>query len=90
MLTLRSTHLMVISYSDPGERIARFLEGIMPEQYSVLLGPHFGDLGTLVDSYLPQAGPEQLLLREAARRQAHGTPHEAADDKGGGEGPAAA
>lgn len=90
MLTLRSTHLMVISHSDPGERIARFLDAIMPEQYSVLLGPHFGDLGTLVDHYLPQAGPEQLLLREAARRQAHGTPHETADDEGGGEGPVAA
>ena len=43
MLTLRSTHLMVISHSDPGGRIAQFLDGVMPEQHSVLLGPHFGD-----------------------------------------------
>lgn len=90
MLTLRSTHLMVISHSDRGERIARFLDGVMPEQYSVLLGPHFGNLGMLVDNYLPQAGPEQLLLREAARRQAHGTPYASADDGGGDEGPVAA
>ncbi len=88
MMTLRSTHLMVISYSDPGERIARFLEGVMPEQYSVLLGPHFGDLGTLVDSYLPQAGPEQLLLRQAARRQAHASPIGSNGDGGSADGKA--
>ncbi|HXB64304.1 MAG TPA: SIR2 family protein [Solirubrobacteraceae bacterium] len=82
MLTLRSTHLMVISHSDPGGRIARFLDGVMPEQHSVLLGPHFGDLATLVDSYLPQAGPEQLLLRQAARRQAHASPPETSGDPG--------
>ena len=69
MLTLRSTHLLVISYSDPGERIERFLANVAPEQSSVLLGPHFGDLGTLVENYLPQAGAEQLLLRQARRER---------------------
>jgi hypothetical protein len=69
MLTLRSTHLLVISYSDPGERIESFLSNVALEQSSLLLGPHFGDLGTLVENYLPQAGAEQLLLRQARRER---------------------
>jgi hypothetical protein len=79
MLTLGSTHLMVISYSDPGERIASFLSTVAPEQYSLLLGSHFGDLTTLVESYLPQAGPEQLLLRQARRTQALAASHDRPD-----------
>jgi hypothetical protein len=67
MLTLRSTHLLVIAYGDPGGRAARFLGGVAPEQYSLLYGPHFGDLGSLVDHYLPQPGSEDLLRREADR-----------------------
>lgn len=62
MLTLRSTHLLVIAYSDPGDRAARFLHSVAREQYSLLFGSHFGDLGTLVDHYLPQPGSEQALL----------------------------
>ena len=69
MLTLRSTHILVISYNDPGERIESFLSNVALEQSSLLLGPHFGDLGTLVENYLPQAGAEQLLLRQARRER---------------------
>lgn len=67
MLTLRSTHLLVVSYDDPGKRIENFLARVEPEQSSLLLGSHFGDLRTLVESYLPQAGAEPLLLRQARR-----------------------
>lgn len=69
MLTLRSTHLLVISYDDPGGRIESFLSKVAPEQSSIMLGSHFGDLGTLVESYLPQVGAEQLLLRQARRER---------------------
>lgn len=69
MLTLRSTHLLVVAYSDPGDRIARFLAETSPEQYSVLVGSHFGDLGSLVDYYLPQPGSEAFIMRQAARDQ---------------------
>jgi hypothetical protein len=69
MLTLRSTHLLVISYDDPGQRIESFLSKVALEQSSVLLGPHLGDLGTLVENYLPQAGAEQFLLRQARRER---------------------
>lgn len=69
MLTLRSTHLMVIAFNDPGDRLASFLASVAPEQYSLLLGSHFGEIATLVENYLPQAGAEQLLLRQARRAQ---------------------
>lgn len=69
MLTLQSTHLLVISYDDPGSRIEGFLSGIRPEQSSVLLGSHFGDLGVLVSQYLPQLSADRILLREAQRHR---------------------
>jgi hypothetical protein len=67
MLTLQSTHLLVISYGDPGKRIQNFLSYVRPEQSSILLGPHFGDLKVLVDHYLPHLSAEKVLLREARR-----------------------
>jgi SIR2-like domain len=67
MLTLQSTHLLVISYGDPGNRIEGFLSGLRPERSSVLLGSHFGNLGVLVDHYMPQLSAERILLREAQR-----------------------
>ena len=70
MLTLRSTHLLVIAFGDPGNRTARFLGSVAPEQYSLLYGSHFGDLGSLVDNYLPQPGSEEATLREAERARA--------------------
>jgi hypothetical protein len=70
MLTLRSTHLLVISRDDAGGRVSTFLNRVPAEQYSLLLGSHFGDLGTLVDHYLPRPGPEQILLRQSGRDRA--------------------
>lgn len=89
MLTLRSTHLLVVSFSDPGDRIANFLTTVASEQYSLLFGPHFGDLATLVDRYLPQPGAEQLMLRHASRSQALREGAAASDtDKAGAHDPA--
>jgi hypothetical protein len=69
MLTIPSTHLLVLAFGDPGGRIARFLDRFPSEQHSVLIGPHFGDLGQLVDHYLPKPGSDVVLVREASRRQ---------------------
>lgn len=79
MLTLRSTHLLVIARDDEAGRAERFLERVAPEQFSLLLGPHFGDLAPLVDHYLPQPGPEQVLARQAGRDKALGH-RDATDD----------
>jgi hypothetical protein len=72
MLTLRSTHLLVISRDDAGGRVSGFLDRVPAEQFSLLLGTHFGDLGLLMDNYLPQSGPDEILTRQAARNRALG------------------
>ena len=64
MLSLPSTHLVIISYDDAGGRLQRFYVGSgREEQITLLVGPHFGDLPTLVDEYLPKPAIEQATWR---------------------------
>ncbi len=64
MLTIPSSHLVIISYSDEGDRIKRFYEDAKrPAQISLLIGGHFGDLKTLVDGYLPKPAIDKTTFR---------------------------
>ncbi|MGN6212709.1 SIR2 family protein [Parafilimonas sp.] len=63
MFTIPSTHLVVISFSDPGDRIQRFLKDKNSAQYTLLLGSHFGDLEQLVDNYLPKSAIDRLTIK---------------------------
>ena len=64
MLTIPSSHLVIISYSDEGDRIKRFYEDAKrPAQISLMLGEHFGDLKTLVDGYLPKPAIDRTTFR---------------------------
>ena len=66
MLTLPSTHLVVISYDDASGRIERFLDSAAkPQQVSMLIGPHFADVKNLTDHYLPRASLDQITFRMA-------------------------
>ncbi|MCY3999428.1 MAG: SIR2 family protein [Bacteroidetes bacterium] len=66
MLTIPSTHLVMISYDDADGRISKFYNTALSEsQISLLVGPHFGDLSTLVDNYLPQPQIEQVKWKMA-------------------------
>ena len=66
MLSLPSTHLVILSYDDAEDRLRRFYVGSgREEQITLLVGPHFGDLETLVDEYLPQPAIEQATWRMA-------------------------
>ena len=80
MLTLPSTHLVVISYDDASGRIERFLDSAAkPQQVSMLIGPHFADMKNLTDHYLPRASLDQItfrmaeLLERRGRRRDEGT-----------------
>lgn len=53
MLTIPSTHLVVFAYS-ADERLKGFLARTRDAQVSLLIGPHFGDLTTLIENYLPK------------------------------------
>lgn len=65
MLTIPSTHLVIISYSDPGKRIEYFYEHVgRKAQISLLIGPHFGNLETLITHYLPKPAIDRITIRK--------------------------
>jgi len=67
MLTIPSTHLVIISYDDPGDRIRRFIDGVgRPSQISLLVGPEVASLSPLVDSLLPKPAIDTITERERA------------------------
>jgi len=67
MLTIPSTHVLVISYDDAGGKVERFLKSHgNSSQISLLIGPHFADLQTLVDNYLPKPAIDDITWRRAA------------------------
>jgi hypothetical protein len=73
MLTIPSTHIVIISYDEADGRVGRFIaEAKHGAQVSYLLGPHFGDLGTLVDHYLPKPAIDRITARHGAILQARG------------------
>jgi SIR2-like domain len=64
MLTIPSTHLVVISHGDPLGRIMRAYDQIgRPSQISLLLGPALADLTTLTENYLPKAAIDKATFR---------------------------
>lgn len=74
MLTIPSTHLVIISHNDIGDRIRKFYSNAKrPVQISLLLGKHFGDLKTLVDYYLPKPAIDKTTYKMADLLKARGT-----------------
>jgi len=73
MLTIPSTHLVIISFDGAGGRIARFCNAIArDEQISALIGRKVGGLQELVDHYLPTPAIDRNTWRMMdllARRQ---------------------
>jgi hypothetical protein len=67
MLTIPSTHLVIIAWHQPGKkpdaRITSFCNGQREAQISLLLGSHFGDLSALVEHYLPKPALDYITGR---------------------------
>ena len=64
MLTIPSTHLVVISYSDPLGRIMQIYDKMgRHAQITLLIGNHLGDLQALVDNYLPKPAIDRTTMR---------------------------
>lgn len=64
MLTIPSTHLVVIAYNDPLGCIMKTYEEMgRPSQISLLIGPALADLATLTESYLPKAAIDKTTFR---------------------------
>jgi len=63
MLTIPSTHLVIISYG-VDERLKAFLGKVgRAAQTTLLIGPHFADLANLVEHYLPKPSLDHITGR---------------------------
>ena len=66
MLTIPSTHLVVISFSDPIGRILKFYyESSHHAQMSILVGNNLGDITNLANDYLPKSAIDKTTIRMA-------------------------
>ncbi len=73
MLTIPSTHLVIIAKSDEGKRIEKFYKKTKrPIQITLLIGDHFGDIKTLVDHYLPKPAIDRTTYKMADILKARG------------------
>jgi hypothetical protein len=76
MLTIPSTHLVIISYKDEGNRIRRFYQQIgRKSQITLLIGPHFGDIQILSNNYLPNLGIDRITFRKTELLHRSGLTH---------------
>lgn len=66
MLTIPSTHLVVISFNDPLRRILNFYyDSAHSAQMSVLMGKDLGDITNLANDYLPKSAIDRATIRMA-------------------------
>jgi hypothetical protein len=66
MLTIPSTHLVVMAFSDPLGRILRLFDKVgRPAQITLLIGDHVGDFVTLVERYLPKPAIDRTTFKMA-------------------------
>ena len=80
MLTIPSTHLVVIAYDDPLGRILQTYEELgRPSQISLMIGSAMADLQTLTETFLPKATIDKTTFRMSELlKQRYGTdPHPA-------------
>lgn len=83
MLTIPSSHLVIVAWSKkPHERIAAFVARTgRPQQLTLLVGTHFGDVRRLVEHYLPKPAIDPLTIRmtELVERRGNFTGRETSD-----------
>ena len=66
MLTIPSTHLVIISWNDPMGRIMKTYKKIgRSAQITLMIGDHIGDFKTVVDHYLPKPAIDRTTFRMA-------------------------
>ncbi|MDA6077436.1 SIR2 family protein [Edwardsiella anguillarum] len=66
MLTVPSTHIVIIAFGDPLQRIMSFIsKSGRKAQITLLMGDHLGDLKILVDNYLPKPAIDKASIKMA-------------------------
>jgi len=76
MLTLPSTHLVIISFDKASGRIQNFYEKLNPAQITLIIGNHLGSLQTLVENYLPKAAIDRIQERLARTLEKRNIPNQ--------------
>lgn len=82
MLTIPSTHLVIIAHGDPLGRIMSTYDRLgRHAQTSLLIGNHLGNLQALVDHYLPKPAIDRTTFRmsELLKARWGATPHSNAE-----------
>lgn len=76
MLTIPSTHLVVISYDDPYKRIMKLFDA-KKDQMSLLIGPDLASIKNLTEYFLPKSAIDKasyrlgdILMRRWGKRKA--------------------
>jgi hypothetical protein len=63
MLTIPSTHLVIISFDTADGRIEKFASNCNKSQLTLLIGKHFGNLRVLSENYLPKSAIDRITDR---------------------------
>jgi hypothetical protein len=64
MLTIPSTHLVIISFDTADGRIEKFSSKCNESQLTMLIGKHFGDMRVLSENYLPKPAIDRITDRK--------------------------
>ena len=76
MLTIPSTHLVIIAHGDADGRIQNFCNIVgRKSQISLLYGPHFGYMPALVEYYLPKPAIDKITMRQVELLKNRGWEH---------------
>lgn len=81
MMTLPSTHLVIISRGRANGRIKRFVEQCNPAQLTLMIGKHYGDLRILTENYLPKSSIDRISDRFYRIREKRGFDSSVEEDK---------
>ena len=65
MLTIPSTHLVIISYDLAQDRISKFIEKCNESQLTLLIGKELGNFENLANYYLPKPAIDRITDRQA-------------------------
>lgn len=84
MLTLPSTHLVIISFDDPGQRIEKFVENTgRAAQISLIVGPQLAALQDLVEHFLPKPAIDSITQRQTDLLERRGRSQEGIEGQQG-------
>lgn len=81
MMTIPSTHLVIISYDLADGRISSFVEKCNPSQLTLLLGNHYGDIRILTENYLPKSAIDRISDRRDRIKEKRGDAQKGSDSE---------